>query len=228
MLSTFDVLLKSPLFRGLSQDELSKLMPCLDPYYVQFKKSETVIRAGDPFLGLGIVLEGEILLSKESFAGNRMILTVLKSGDMFGEMISFSDKKVWPASASAQCDTRIVFIKPERVIKQCEQHCLFHTMLIDNMLKIMSKKALMLNRKVEYLSLKSLREKLAAFFLESYHNTGKLMFVLPMNRDELADFFNVARPSISRELSKMKEDGLIDFHKSTFKISDLEALKNVL
>jgi CRP-like cAMP-binding protein len=221
-----ETILKTQLFNGFTEDMLRKVLPCLNPRVMHFKKGESIVFAGSPFTGIGIVNSGEIVLAKESIAGNRMILNVLKEGDMFGEMVSFSEKKVWPASATAQSDCTIVFVSPEKVITQCDKYCSHHTILINNLLHIMSKKALQLNRKVEYLTFKSLRSKLSAYLLEMHKTTGKLMFVLPMNREELADFFNVARPSISRELVKMKDEGLIDFHKSTFKITNLEAIRN--
>lgn len=221
-------ILKTQLFSGFSEEMLLSVLPCLTPKYSQYKKGEAIVTAGSPFEGIGIVLRGELVLAKESVAGNRMILNVLREGDMFGEMVSFSEKKVWPASATAQSDCSVVFVSPEKVITQCDKYCSHHTVLIENLLKIMSRKALQLNRKVEYLTFKSLRAKLCAYLIEMHKSSGKLMFVLPMNREELADFFNVARPSISRELIKMKDEGLIDFHKSTFKITNLEAMKNEL
>ena len=222
----FQSIIKAQLFDGFTEEMLSMVLPCLNPRCVHYKKGESIVFAGSPFTGIGIVTSGELVLAKESIAGNRMILNVLKEGDMFGEMVSFSDIKVWPASAMAQSDCSVVFVSPEKVITQCDKFCNHHTVLINNLLRIMSRKALQLNRKVEYLTFKSLRSKLSAYLLEMHKNTGKLMFVLPMNREELADFFNVARPSVSRELVKMKDEGLIDFHKSTFKITNIEAMRN--
>ena len=144
---------------------------------------------------------------------------------MFGEMISFTEKKVWPVTVTAQSDSEIIFISPENIITRCEKMCEAHQILIQNMLKIMSKKALILSRKVDYLSIRSLRGRLCAYLIEQWKSQQTPVFSLPMNRDELADFFNVARPSISRELGKMKEEGYIDFHKSAFKIIDFEAMK---
>ncbi|HAS74537.1 MAG TPA: transcriptional regulator, partial [Clostridiales bacterium UBA8960] len=135
------------------------------------------------------------------------------------------DKKVWPVTVTSQSDSQVIFISPEQLISRCDKLCASHQKLIENMLFIMSKKALMLSRKVDYLSIRSLRGKLCAYLIEQWKMQGTQIFSLPMNRDELADFFNVARPSISRELSKMKEDHLIDFHKASFKIIDVDRMK---
>lgn len=214
------------LFRGIDHQGIAEMLNCLNPRIQKYKKSDTIANTGAPFHGIGIVIEGEVVIAKENIAGNRMILTVLKAGDMFGEMISFTEKKIWPVTVTAQSDSEVIFISPENLITRCEKLCAPHQQIIQNMLHIMSKKALLLSRKVDYLSIRSLRGKLCAYLIEQWKNQGGSIFTLPMNRDELADFFNVARPSISRELSKMKEDGLIDFHKASFKIVDLDRMKD--
>lgn len=223
--NVLEALSASPLFNQILREDIQLMLHCLNPRVQRYKRGVTLANFGDVFLGIGIVVEGEIVIAKESIAGNRTIMTVLKKGEMFGEMVSFSDNKVWPATVTAQSDCVVIFVSPEKVISQCDKMCHYHQKLIDNILKIMSKKALMLNRKVEYLSIRSLRGKLCAYLIEQNRQQGLPIFSLPMNRDELADFFNVARPSISRELSKMKDEGLIDFHKASFKIIDMERMK---
>lgn len=220
-----DGLFGTALFRAIDKQGIKDMLPCLNPRVATHKKGENIANSGAPFYGIGIVIEGEIVIAKENIAGNRTILTVLKKGDMFGEMISFSDKKVWPVTVTSQSDSEVIFISPEKVITQCDRVCASHQKLIENMLYIMSRKALMFSRKVDYLSIRSLRGKLSAYLIEQWKMQGTQIFSLPMNRDELADFFNAARPSISRELSKMKDEKLIDFHKASFKIIDIEKLK---
>ena len=93
------------------------------------------------------------------------------------------------------------------------------------MLRIISEKALLLNRKVEYLAIKSLRGKICTYLLEQHQRTGMTTFMLPLKRCELADLLNVSRPSLSREMCKMRDEGIIDFHRSSIRIKNMEALK---
>jgi CRP-like cAMP-binding protein len=95
------------------------------------------------------------------------------------------------------------------------------------MLRIVSDRALFLNKKLEYLSIKNMRGKICAFLLEQYNRCGTTTFLLPLKRNEMADYLNVARPSLSREMGRMKEEGLIDFHKASMKLKDLEALRRM-
>lgn len=220
-----ETLLKVELFGEITQEQLDGILICLKPKIIQFKKNENISIAGEAYAGIGIVLAGEILVSKENAGGNRVILAKLPSGHIFGEMIAFSNINVWPATVVALEDSAIMFIEPYRIIGTCEKVCASHTTLILNMLKIVSKKALMLNRKVEYLAIKSMREKISTFLLEQYLMTNKSTFMIDLNRNELADFLNVSRPSMSREIAKMKEEGIIDYYKASFKIINMDLLR---
>lgn len=223
-----DVLTQVELFLGIEEHDLADMLLCLMPKLSKYKKGETLAIAGDPFQGIGIVLEGEILIAKENAAGSRVILSKMPPGNIFGEMIAFSHVKAWPATIFATEDTTVLFVEPTRIVSSCEQLCDCHTLLILNMLKIVSKRALVLNRKVEYLAIKSMREKIASYLMEQYKKCQKNTFMIPLNRNELADFLNVSRPSMSRELAKMKEEGIIDYYKSSFKIIDKEGLINCI
>lgn len=220
-----EALLKVELFGEIDGDQLDDMLICLKPKISHFKKNENITIAGELCEGVGIVLAGEVLVTKENAAGNRVILAKLQKGHLFGEMIAFSNIKVWPATVVALEDSSVMYIEPSRMIGTCQNVCSSHTALILNMLRIVSKKALVLNRKVEYLVIKSMREKISTFLLEQYMMTNKTTFMIALNRNELADFLNVSRPSMSREIAKMKEEGIIDYYKASFKIVNIDLLK---
>lgn len=217
-----------PLFGGINSVNLEHMLGCLAPKITTFKKGETIRVVEEVFDGLGIVLAGNVTVTKENEVGERLILAKLDAGNIFGEMIAFSGKGVWPATVYANEASTIMFLPPERMITTCQESCSSHNQLIMNMLRIISQKALLLNRKVEYLSIKSMRRKLVTFLMESHHQSGQLTFMIPLSRNELAEFLNVSRPSMSREIGRMKDEGLIDYYQNSFKILDKEALLTYL
>jgi CRP-like cAMP-binding protein len=181
--------------------------------------------AGDPFEGVGVVLSGQGDVIKENNAGERMIMTMLRPGDLFGEMAAFSGVGKWPATVVAHTDCSVMYVPSDKLTGQCEKTCTGHRRLIINMLGILSKKALTLGKKLEFLSIRSVRGRIANFLLEHYKNSGQATFMLPMNRNEMADFLNITRPSLSREMSRMREEGILDFHRSSVRLTDLAALR---
>lgn len=219
------VLHQSPLFLGIGCEELGGMIQCLHPKVEAFLKGEYIGLAGERFPGIGIVLEGRITVMKENAAGDRILMAQLGPGGMAGEMAAFSERGVWPATVMAQEVSTVMFLPSDKIVGECQKTCPAHQRLIINLLKIITSKALMLNRKVEYFAIKSMRGKLSNFFLEQYKNAGQLTFLLPMNRNELADFLNVSRPSLSREMGRMRDEGMIEFHQATIRIKDLEELK---
>ncbi|BAF58962.1 MAG: Crp/Fnr family transcriptional regulator [Pelotomaculum sp.] len=218
---------KCVLFRGIGPAELNAVLECLKPKVNSYKKNDWVTLAGQAFDGLGIVLSGEIVVTRENAAGNRVIISVNGPGEIFGEIAAFSGEGVWPATVAARESCTVMFLPAGKIAGSCENSCSSHKQLIMNMLKIISDKALMLSKTVEYLSIKSIRGKISNFLLEQYQKDGRSMFMLPLKRDELADFLNVSRPSLSRELGRMRDEGVIEFHRSSVKILDLDALKRM-
>lgn len=219
------ILKECMLFREISQEELSALLTCLDFRIREFVRNDIINMAGEPFDGVGVVLSGQVSVIKENMAGERMVFAILKQGDLFGEMAAFSGNGKWPATIVAQSDCSVMYVPSEKLVGQCSHSCLGHRKLIMNMLGILSKKALTLSRQLEYLSIRNMRARIASYLLEVHRKSGKNTFLLEMNRNELADFLNVARPSLSRELCRMRDEGILDFHRSSVQIKDLVALK---
>lgn len=223
-----DVISKSVLFSGVEPDKLQDMLKCLSPIFRKYRRNDLITIAGEPFTGIGILLKGEASVSKETPSGNRMVIHMIKPGDMFGEMIAFSDHSAWPATVQAVGEAAAIFIPREKIIGECQRLCSWHRLIIRNMLRLVSNRALMLNKKLEYLTIKSIRGKLCALLLDQYQKEGRTTFTLSMNRSQMADFLNVSRPSMSRELSRMKEEGLIDYHLSSIRLLDIPALKRAL
>jgi len=218
-------LLKCELFNNIEKDELKSLLACLEPLVKTYPKNAIVVRNGERLDSLGIVLEGQASVFKESFSGNRILLKNIGPGEMFGEIAVFARQNVWPALVQANAPLTVCFFPKSKMIDQCTNACKWHNSLIRNMLGVVSERALKLSKKMEYISIKTMRSKLSTFIYEQYLNKKTTTFTLPMNRQQLADFLNVSRPSMSRELSRMRDEGIIDFHLSAVRILDLERLK---
>lgn len=217
----------SPLFKGISNHELNLMIQCLQPKVYTYKKNSYITIGGEPFTGLGVLLSGEAVIIKENVAGGRNVLTTLTTGNIFGEMIAFSSKQDWPASVFAQTACSVIFLAPDKITGNCANACVGHAQLIKNMLSILSEKALLLNRKVEYLTISSMRRKISIYLLEQSQLSGKQVFTLALNRNDLADFLNVSRTALSREMGRMRDEGFIEFYRSSIKIHDIETLRKI-
>jgi len=220
----YPILKQCALFRKIEEKELGPLVKCLDAQVRSLKADEYVFFAGDEINYVGIVLTGMIEIMKENLAGNKHIVAILGSADLFAEGIVCTVRRISPVTVRVKEDAKILFIPYERVIKSCGNSCAFHISLIQNMMAVLGEKNVSLNRKLELLTLKGMREKLASYLINEANERGSSMFQIMLNRTELADYLNVSRTSMCRELARMKEEELIDFYGNSFKVINKEQL----
>ncbi len=223
----FDDLQSVPLFAGIERNDLHALAACFSPAVKSIGRGEIAVAAGDPLRGVGIVLRGEVEIAHENAAGSKSLLARAGRGETFGEIAAFAGRKTWPSTVTARKDSLLMFVPPERFLGHCPKACGFHKTLIQNMLKILSEKALSLHRKVEYLEIRGIRQKLCTYLLEQRKLHGSDTFVLPVSKTELADYLHVSRPSMSRELGLLRDEGLLDFYLSSVRLLDVEAIQNI-
>ncbi len=222
------VLKNCSLFRTIEEKDIDPLLKCLGAQIKRYEAEEYIFLAGDQVNFIGIVLNGMIEIMKESLAGNKHIVAFLESSHMFAEGIVCTAKRTSPVTVRVKESAEILLIPYERVIKSCGNSCSFHIGLIQNMMIVLGEKNVVLNRKLELLTLKGMREKLACYLLSESAGQNSNTFQILLNQTELADYLNVSRTSMCRELSRMKEESLIDYYGHSFRILDKERLAQTL
>lgn len=222
------VLKKCALFRNMEESEVEALLKCLGAKVRSFAAEEFIFFAGDAINYVGIVVSGVIEILKESLAGNKHIVAFLGPSDLFAEGIVCTASRISPVTVQANEASVVLMIPYERIIHSCGNSCSFHIALIQNMMVVLGEKNVNLNRKLELLTLKGMRERIASFLMNEARMRKSNTFQTLLNRTELADYLNVSRTSMCRELARMKEEGLIDFYGSSFKLLDKEELARCL
>ncbi len=213
------------LFAGMQDDEITGLLGCFSPRVSRHRRGEILFLSGDSYKGVGVVLRGKVQVVKESAAGARTLLLQKGEGSVFGEMAAFSSSKSWPSTVIAQTDCAVMLIDRCKITGRCSNNCVFHRRFLENFICIISERGLHLNKKLEYMSVKSVEGKIGAFLLDACSRNRSNNFDIGMNRNELADFLCVSRPTLSRELARLKKNGVIDYHLSAFHVLDPEKLK---
>lgn len=208
----------SELFNNMLEDDILKSLTCLKGRVKKYNKNDIIYSSGSEINNIGIVLNGSILITKDDIMGNRNILTTISQTGLFAETFVCSNIKYIPVTVIANEDCEILFIQFKQLTEVCESNCSFHNKLIQNMLSIIASKNILLNNKIEILSAKTTRDKLMAYFNMQITRNKSNTFTIPFSRDALADYLNLNRSSMSRELSKMRNEGIIQFNKNRFKI----------
>lgn len=214
-----NLLQKNELFNNFNLNDLESILNCLCAKVSYYKKNDTIIQQGAQIHYVGIVLSGDIQIIKEDIEGNINIISHLGINDIFAEVFAYANISECPITVRATENCEIMFIDCRRIIKTCNNSCVFHLSLIENMLSLIARKNMMLNQKIEVLSKRTTREKLLAFFNTQIQMKHSNKFSIPFNREGLAFYLCVDRSALSRELSKMRDEGLIKFNKNEFEIT---------
>ncbi len=224
----YPALMNCPLFINIKENEYQGLLSCINSYVKSYQSNEYIFFSGSEINYVGIVLTGSVEIIKENLAGSRHILDFLGPSNIFGEGIVCTKKRISSVTVRVKEDSKILFVPYERIIKTCSNSCAFHLQLIKNMMLLLGEKNDVLNQKIELLMLKGMREKLATYLLNESKKQNSLTFQVIPNRNELAEYLNVSRPSMCRELARMKDEGILDYYQNSFKIISLELLKECL
>lgn len=217
----------SPLFSNMSEEDIEHCLGCSKSQIRRYEKDEIIFYQNDTPQELMILIEGTVVVCNDSSSGKRSIVATFKqAGDLFGEVFLFLNRTEYDHYAQAATASKILQIPKDFLYQTCGQACGYHSKLIFNLLSILAQKTYYLNQKLQILSSSTLRQKIAMILLQNCHEDGRV--ILSMNREELADFLNTARPSLSRELMKMQSEGLLQIKKRDIYINDLEQMKNML
>ena len=155
-------------------------------------------------------------LSEMIFLANREILAEVEKGDIFDEVFAILYEEPQSISAEAVQPSEVVFLPAEELLSAEKQGDAVRSVIIGNMFRVIAGKNLQLTRKMAHLSRRTIREKLISYFSEESSRQKSLSIVIPFNRQQLADYLAVERSALSRELSRMKEDGLLTYRKNHF------------
>ena len=212
----FDILRECPLFDRIGDESLKEMLGCLNAKERSYKKGDAVFAEGDKAKYLGIVLEGSVHLVRVDYYGNRSILANIEPPQLFGEAFACAGLKSLPVDAVAAADTRILLLDAQRIARPCGNACPCHGQTILNLLHIVAKKNLVLHQKIEITSKRSTREKLMTYLLLQAKNAKSHTFTVPYDRQELADYLEVDRSGLSAEISKLRNEKVLECRRSTF------------
>jgi CRP-like cAMP-binding protein len=217
------LLKKTALFEELREEDIGSMLKCLNAYQKEYKEGGMIWGEGETVGSVGIVLEGRVQVVREDVHGSRIILTEWGPGNLFAEAFAPAGIKEIPVSVFASVKSRILFLDFGRIITQCSAHCVFHSQLIRNMMRVIARKNLILNQRIELLGKRSIREKLLSYFWAEQKSSKRTRIALPFNRNELADYLCVDRSAMSRVLGQMRREGIVSFKKNVFELHLKEA-----
>ena len=212
------VLKRTRMFAGVRDEEIASMLACLGARLYTCKKGEYVLRQGEGLGDILILVEGKLHIQREDYWGNRSILGQIAEGEMFGEAYVAPESGVLLNDVIAVEDSAVMFFDVKKIMTACSCACRFHALVLQNLFFAISEKNRQLVRKLGHMSRRSTREKLLSYLSEEAGKHNSASFTIPFNRQQLADFLSVDRSAMSKELCKMRDEGLLCFEKNRFKL----------
>ena len=210
------IIRSSTLFSGISEEELTAMLTCLETKTESFPKDTFLLRAGDTAESIGLVLSGSVLIVQEDIWGNRNILSKAGAGQTFAAAYACAPGSLLNVSVLAETPVTAMFLNVKRVLNVCPSACEHHSRIIRNLLGELAEKNLRFGEKLTHMGQRTTRAKLMSYFSAEAQRLGTYEFDIPFSRQQLADYLAVERSGLSQELGKMRGEGLLDFHKSHF------------
>jgi len=218
--------LQSPLFRRISEEEAKRMLKCSGAQFREYAAGSLIFGEHDRSRYLYLLLEGRVQIAKNLPSGKRNLLFVVGELEVFGEVfLAMEDEYCWYEAAAVK-PSKVLMLPYHFIYGVCSNACEHHKMVIRNLLDIQSRNNLQMTKKLHIITNTTLKQKIALWLLDETKDQKKV--VMDMNREELADYLGVTRPSLSRTLMEMQKLGVIRIEGKTIWIKDMKELGKIM
>ena len=209
---------KTMLFRGMTETEITDALRILEAHEKRYETGETLLIAGSITERMGLVLEGSVTIESNDAWGNRTIISHVAKGQVFAETYALLENEPMLVDVTASEDCRVLFLRSGRIQSLKTNPEPWVLKYITNLLTISTHKNLILSGRSFHTAPKSIRGRVMAYLNTVSLQKQSREFDIPFDRQQLADYLNLERSALSKELGKMQSDGLIACRKNHFLI----------
>ena len=212
----YDILRRSPLFQNMSDASIDRALKLFEAKEARYRRGQYLCHAGEPMSKFGFVVKGAVQVFIDDVNGVRFLMNSVSAGDSFGESLHFMNVKDVPVYIVAIEDTKLMWLDARHLKEAHKTTETLETSL--RFVALLAQRTLNMNDRIQILTQSSIRSKLNLYFTQCVNHFNSRTFTINFNRNQLADYLAVNRSALSRELSRMKEEGLIDYHLNSFTI----------
>ncbi len=213
---------QTSIFKGVDIIDLKTILSKYSPIIKRFNKNEVIHIQDSEFNRLIIVLEGSLKARMDSEDGKTIGMEEFQKYQCVAAPILFSPKRILPVTLFALEDSK-VFILDRDTLLDCSMK---NRQILENILSSMSNRVSYLAKKIKFLQLTTIKQKIAFMLLQSAKSSGSNSFLLSATKEEIAKEMGVTRPSLNREIKKLVKDGIISQDKNRITIININLLKN--
>lgn len=210
----------SPVFQGITKEEWREIQASLPMKQESVRKGDVIFHQGEIAREMGLVLMGGVHIESVDLWGNRSILSHVGQGQVFAETYALTGGPLL-VDAVAAVDSQILRIDLSELLREREQSPLWNQKLLKNLVTIFAQKNRALSGRIFCTSSKSIRGRVVTYLSAQALEQGSHSFFIPFDRQQLADYLSVDRSALSKELGRMRDEGLLEFRKNYFTLLHL-------
>lgn len=200
---------RSQLFDGITSEECARMFQCFGAREASYEAGQIICEFDGRQDSVGVMLSGSAELFRLDEDGGRILLETLEEGGVFGEVLAFSGALGDSTLLICRRSCRVLYLNYDQITKRCENACMHHSLLVQNLFRLLSTKTLRLSERVEVLSCRTIREKLLCYFDRRLRDEVGRSFTLPFSLSALADYIGADRSAMMRELKKLRDEGIV-------------------
>lgn len=220
----FDFISRTALFKGCSAETIGTMADHLNFRTGRYQRGNIIFHSGKVITDIGLVLSGNVQIEHTDIWGNKGILGIVDAGGVFGEAYACTPKEPLLVDVTANTDCDILFVSVPGLFSPCTA-CTMQSQVIQNLLIISAQKNLQLSWRSLHTAPKTIRGRLLSYFSRQISLQGSNKITIPFDRQQLADYLNLDRSALSKELGRMKQEHLLWYHKNVFDIH-IHAIKD--
>lgn len=205
------------LFAGMDESGQKSALALFSATEKSYPRGSILASAGERLERFGLVVSGTVQVSLIDIDGNPIIMASVTAGETFGESLCWLKTEEIPVTITAVADTSVLWLSPENLMPEKSENSLARELKY-RFSSMLARKTLLMNDRIQVLSKPTIRLKLITFLSQCSVRCGGKTFSVPFDRETLALYLGVNRSALSRELSAMQKEGIIEFYKNTFKI----------
>ena len=217
----FSLISQTSLFRGYTPSETEELLRGLRASTRRFVRDSAVYTAGKPVSNIGIVLSGTAQIENNDIWGNTSILGLVKPGEVFAEAYACVPGEPMMVDVVAAEETEVLFLNMDVLVHTPHPDSEWQPVLVQNLLNISLHKNLALSERIFCTAPKTVRGRLLLYLSNQAAKAGSKSFRIPFDRQGLADHLNLDRSALSKELGKMRDEGILETTKNEFTLHEL-------
>ena len=219
----YEILAKSPVFRGLTSDQIRECMKSIHTQVKNFRKDSLIVHAGEEVNQLLIIQKGSVRGEMLDYSGKILKIEDIESPRALAGAFLFGKTNTYPVTVTANTDVELLSIPRNEFLQLMQKE---KTLLL-NYLNDISTRTQFLSNKLHFLSFRTIRGKIAHYLLQKAGTDSSTVEMLH-TQQQLAELFGVTRPSLSRVLGEMQREGLITLDRKNIIILEKQMLSHLL